>query len=185
MARLPDEEIQRRLAEAREKVRISDEAMDERWSDLEPEKREIRRRLAETAAAKHLVVVDDDTGQRLLGGPQPSSGHRTKKDAIQTIVDLVDGERQREFVEAMFAPLDANEPAAVRGKGAERIAKLKIEFEEKERRDRDELRSLGKDELIDRIVKGLMANGMDEDLLKKLTPAKDFDAEVTDVVELH
>lgn len=169
MARLPDDEIQRRYEIALGQVEISDEEAASKWPNCSPEERERWRRMSMISRAKHSVVVDDETGQRWLGGSQP---RKNKVDVMATIVELADGERQKEIVDALFAPLDKSEPAAVRGKGAERIIRMKVEQAELERRDREELRQLGKDELIDRLAKGIMGSSMGAELVKALTAAK-------------
>lgn len=169
MALLPDDEIQRRFEANLEAIEIDqDEAM-RRWPNEEPRERERRRQLALRAAARYATVVDDETGQRLLGGKQP---RKNKVDVISTIVELADGERQKEIVDAIFAPLASTESAAVRGKGAERIIRMKVEQAELQRRDREELRQLDKDDLIDRLAKGIMGSSMGVDLVKRLVASK-------------
>lgn len=180
MARVPDEEIQRRLAEARERTRISDEEALERWPDLEPKERDRRRVAAENMAAKHMVVVDDETGQRLVGGPQPRSGVKPKRDIAEAIADLADGERQRDVIEALFSGLH-DESKAVRGKAAERIVGIAREHREAERRDHTDLANLTKDELAELIARGILALGMDSDLARRLAPAQPYDVDATSV----
>lgn len=185
MARLPEEEIQRRFLEALKVCRISDAQALDRWGDLDEQKREERRRRSEEIRARHMVIVDDETGQRLVGGPQPKKdANDVKQEIAQTITDLADGPRQKEVVDALFSGLE-DESNAVRGKAAERIIKISQEQREKERRDRGELRSLGKDELIARLVQGILAGGLDKDMLTRMREAPPFDAETTgtDVVD--
>jgi hypothetical protein len=165
MARLPDDEIQRRYEEALSKVDIDQDEAERRWPNCDPDDRERRRKLAMIAAAKHATIVDDETGQKLLGGHQP---RKNKTDVMQTIADLADGERQKEVIDALFAPL-SDESKAVRGKGAERIIKIKAEHVERERRDREELRQLDRGELIDRLAKGILSGGMGAELAKALS----------------
>jgi hypothetical protein len=164
MARLPDDEIQRRYEEALARVDIDDDEAERRWPNIEPEDRERRRHLARVAAAKYATIVDDETGQRLLGGGQP---RKNKTDIMQAIADLADGDRQKEVIDALFAPL-SDDSKAVRGKGAERIIKIKSELVERERRDREELRQLDKGELVERLAKGILSGGMAGDLMKAL-----------------
>lgn len=167
MARLPDDEIQRRYEEALEKVEISDEEALGRWPNMTTREREQRRQSAIRWAAKHATIIDDATGQRLLGGAQPK---RSKQGVMEVIAELADGDRQREVIDALFAPLDKNNDDAVRGKGAERIVRLRIEHDEIQRRDREELRQLDKDALLDRLVEGILGSGsMSGDLMKKLS----------------
>jgi hypothetical protein len=184
MARLPDDEIKRRFEANLEQCRISDEEALERWPEATPRQRENKRKLAEAAAARHATVVDDETGQRLLGGPQPNNRPRSKKSVMEAITDLADGERQQEVIDAIFAPLsDSN--SAVRGKGAERIVKIAADQREMERRDREELRQLGKEELLERLAEGILSSGMAEALVEAvqnrakqaaLSPAREADA---------
>lgn len=181
MARLPDDEIQRRLDDALARCRMSAEEALEKWPEDTPEVRDGKRKRSEIARAKHMVIVDDDSGQRMLGGPQPRSGPKSKKDIAEAISELADGERQREIIDALFSGLSTEQSPAVRGKAAERIVNIANEQREIERRDRDELRKLGAEDLIERIVAGIKAHGLDIDLLKRLEPAKPFDADATAV----
>lgn len=172
MARLPDDEIQRRFEENLAKIDITPEEAEALWPNIDPDDRERRRRAKIGAMARHATVVDDETGQRMLGGAQPKAGRKGKADVMQTISELADGERQKEVVDALFASLDSKNDPAVRGKGAERIVRLKIEHAEMERRDREELRQLDKDQLIDRLAKGILAGGMGDALIKALGQSK-------------
>lgn len=166
--RLPDEEIQRRFEENKGRCKISDEEALERWPDVAPQERARRKNLAEIAAARYATIVDDDTGQRMMGGAQPNSGKGgRKKSVVEKVAELADGERQKEVIDALFAPLASSEPAAVRGKGAERIIKMRIEHEEMERRDREELRQLGKEELADRLIEAITKGGMAGEILAR------------------
>lgn len=177
MARLPEEEIQRRFQENLELCRISDEDALMRWPDLDEAERARRRNLAEGAAARCATIVDDETGQRLLGGRQPAHNQKVKKSIVEVVVDLADGDRQREVLEALFAPLH-DSSSAVRGKGAERIINIKLAHEEEQRKDREELRKLGRDELIARLAKGMLESGMMGEVLAKIgreLPEKTFD----------
>jgi len=175
MARLPDDEIQRRYEAAFAEIEptVTPEMVLEKWGHLPAEQREVRRRQAVKAMARHATIVDDETGQRLLGGKQPSNEDRLKRSVVETIASLADGERQQEIIDAMFAPLARTEPAAVRGKQAREIVKLTIEHREMERRDRDELRKLGRDEMIARLARGLMGSDMAGDLLQRMVQAKE------------
>jgi hypothetical protein len=165
MARLSDDEIQRRFQAELENSKLSDEEALVRWPDLTPEKREINKKKSEAISARHRTIIDDETGQRLVGGPQPNSGKKTKQSVAEKITELADGERQTEIINALFAPLARSEPAAVRGKGAERILKISAEQREANRRDREELRQLGREELIKRLAVGIMSSDMAGDLL--------------------
>jgi hypothetical protein len=164
MARLPDDEIQRRYEENLAHVEITDQEALVRWPDLDPETRDRRRQQATTMRAKQMTIVDDETGQRLVGGKQPRKTVGNVLEAISTAAD----ERQKEVVDGLFSGLHPDESAAVRGKAAERIVRIKSEFIEQERRDREELRQLGKDELIDILAKGILEQGIGGDLMKQI-----------------
>ena len=185
--RLPDEEIQRRFEENKGRCKISDEEALERWPDVAPQERARRKNLAEIAAARYATIVDDDTGQRMMGGAQPNSGKGgRKKSVVEKVAELADGERQKEVIDALFAPLASSEPAAVRGKGAERIIKMRIEHEEMERRDREELRQLGKEELADRLIEAITKGGMAQAIFSRVAqglPAADVELSDADVID--
>jgi hypothetical protein len=183
MARLPDDEIQRRLAEALEQCRMTDEEAAERWPECTPEERDAKRAKSEMARAKHMVVVDDETGQKFFGGPQSKSGQPKKRDLLAQVADLANDARQKEVVDALFAPLSPDEPAAVRGRGAERIININIAYEDEQRKNREELRRLNKDELIERLVGAVLESGLGsglaEALTKQLGVSTSFDAHGT------
>lgn len=185
--RLPDEEIQRRFEENKARCKISDEEALERWPDVAPQERARRKNLAEIAAARYATIVDDDTGQRMMGGAQPNSGKGgRKKKVLEAVVDQANGERQKEVLDAIFAPLAASEPAAVRGKGAERILRLGIELEEMERRDREELRQLGQEELADKLIDIITKGGMAQAIFSRVAqglPAADVELSDADVID--
>lgn len=172
MARLSDEAIQQRFQENLARTHISDEEALERWPELPASERDRRRHLAELQRARHATVVDDETGQRMLGGYQPASQNTLRKSAMETIAELADGDRQKEVVDALFAPLAKTESAAVRGKGAREIVKIAAEHREVERRDREELAKLGKEELIAKLVTGILGGEMAGDLMSALQKAK-------------
>lgn len=178
MARLPDEEIRRRYEQHLGLCRISDEDALVRWPDVSPDERDSRKLKAEKAAARYATVVDDETGQRWMGGPQPNSNRRNKvKSVVEQVVELADGDRQREVIDALFAPL-TDDSNAVRGKGAERIINIKLAHDEEQRKDREELRKLGKDELLDRLVDGLLESpDMVKGLLLRLNQSKRSDSD--------
>lgn len=167
MARLPDEEIQLRLKAALKEQQISDEEALRLWPDMDGRAREIKRTRTEMARARHQVVVDDETGERMFGGPQKGSGARSKRKLVEAIADLANNDRQKDVIDALFAPL-ASDNLAVRGKGAERIVKIMADHEEQQRRDRDELRSLSKDELKTMLIEGILSSGMAPDLISGL-----------------
>lgn len=172
MARLPDDEVQRRfqVQKAIFQDSITPQQALERWPEQTPTERERRRKASELQQARYNTVVDDDTGQRMLGGPQKSTTVRGTKAIMEAVAELADGERQKEVIDALFAPL-SDESKAVRGKGAERIVKIAAEQSEVERRDREELRQLGKDDLVARLVKGIMGSGSASDLMAGLIKA--------------
>lgn len=182
MSRLPDDEIQRRLDEALERVRMTPEEALERWPELDQSARDVKQAQSEMARAKHAVVVDDETGQRLLGGPQPNSGPRDRRSLLEQVAHLANDERQQEVVDALFAPLSDKEAAAVRGKGAERISRMVVAHEDEQRKNRDELRKLSKDELVSELVKQLLNSGLGGSIgeaLARQLPDKSFDAHGT------
>jgi uncharacterized protein (UPF0297 family) len=160
---------------------MTDDEARERWPECTPEERDAKRAKSEMARAKHMVVVDDDTGQRLLGGPQPSAQVK-KRDLLAEVASLANDERQKEVIDALFAPL--SDPSnAVRGKGAERIMKAVVAFEDEQRKNREELRRLDKDELIERLVGAVLESGLGsglaEALTKQLGVSTSFDAHGT------
>src|SRR4051794_26452766 len=190
MARLPEEEIQRRLAENVERYKMSDEEALERWPDCDEKARAHKKRGSEHQKARYNTIVDDETGQRMMGGPQPKPVV-TNQNIMEAVTDLADGDRQTEVIDALFAPLSRTEAAAIRGKGAERIIKIAAEQREVERRDRQELHQLGKDQLIDRLAEGILSSGLaaglfDEMIKRQALPenvtarvSTDFDANGT------
>lgn len=167
MARLPEDEIKRRLAENVERFRMTEEEALERWPDDTPEKRAHRKTMAEHQAARYNTIVDDETGQRMMGGFQPRT-QISPQTIMEEVAALANSERKKEVVDALFSPLSPKENAAVRGKGAERIVRIAQEQVEIERRDREELRKLGKDELVERLAEGLMKSDIAAGLFQKM-----------------
>jgi hypothetical protein len=173
VARLPEEEIKRRYQENLELYRdsISDEEALELWPDLSPGERTRRRKLKETQKARYETVVDDETGQRMMGGPQHQGQGGIKKAVMEAVADLANGDRQKEVIDGLFSGLDRKEAPAVRGKAAERIIKITHEQIEVERRDRQELLKLGEEELVDKLVGLLLGSGTDDKLIAALIKA--------------
>ncbi len=184
MARLPEEEIKRRFAENLELYRgsITDQEALELWPDLSEGERTRRRKLKETQKARYETVVDDEVGTRMLGGPQKPQD-TVKKAVMEAVADLANGDRQKEVIDGLFSGLDKDAGPSVRGKAAERIIKITHEQIEVERRDREELRQLGEEELVDRLVGLLLGSGTGDKLIAALLKAdqKAIPAVATDI----
>jgi hypothetical protein len=187
VARLPEEEIKRRFQENLETYlgSITDQEALELWPDLSETERARRRKLKETQKARYETVVDDEVGTRMMGGPQQQGQGGVKKAIMEAVADLANGERQKEVVDALFSGLDKKEAPAVRGKAAERIIKVTHEQLEVERKDREELRKLGEEELVDRLVTLLVGSGTGTKLIESLLKAdqKTISAVATDIDE--
>lgn len=179
MARLSDQEIKRRYEEQLAIFRgsISDDEAAELWPECSITERNRRRKLKETQQARYHTIVDDDEGTRMMGGKQVSAANSGKQ-IMEAIAHAANGPRQKEVMDSLFAPLSDSSPA-VRGKGAERIVKIAAEQLEVERKDRDELRKLGKDELIDRLAKAILESGTAATLFEELAKGNAPKAAIT------
>lgn len=196
MARLPDDEIQRRYEEALEQCQITDEEAAVRWPDwhdLTEKQQEAKRGRAEKAAARHMVVVDEDTGQRMLGGPQPGAGPKPKSRLGQYLAEEAQ-KRATDVRDALFSGLDKSEAAAVRVNTAVKIATLERDEADLQLREdelRRELEDKPRDEiqrmLSEGLAKALISGELSLDAILKGLPGAHqqqvIEAEARDIVE--
>lgn len=162
---------------------MTDEEALERWPDLPQVERERRRKLSEAASARHAQVVDEDTGRRLFGGPQPGSGRPRKQRVAERVADLAQGPRQKEVIDALFAGLSRGNSSDTRRRTAEAI--VRIEHQERELQMReDEFSDKPKDELMEYLITlfaKLGARGELPDISSMLPARQEFDVEATAV----
>lgn len=116
----------------------------ERWPDASKKKQIVNMKHSIVATLRHKIVADDGTGRRVFGGPQPGSGRPKRLD--ETLVAAAES-RQKEIIDAAFAPLSPGNPAMDRHRAAMNLAREAREVREQERRD-DELDGASKDDLI-------------------------------------
>lgn len=99
----------------------------ERWPDYSPARAYQYMRLSVLAHLKKQYV-DPTTGRALFGGPQPNSGRKATKRIGAALVEAAQG-RQKEVIDAAFAPLAEGNDPMDRHKAALNLAR----HEQKER----------------------------------------------------
>ncbi len=118
----------------------------ERWPDVSEKMRLHYMRQSILAKLRHQFAAQDGTGRRIFGGPQPGAGR--KKAALgNSLVDEA-ANRQREIMDAVFAPLSPNGNTAIdRHKAAINIIREVRKDREVDMRA-DELERASREDLI-------------------------------------
>lgn len=148
----PNPQLPERVARVQDMPQYADivltdediKAADERWPDASPLMRLHWKKQSILATLRHQIVADPETGQRLFGGVQPNSGRKKRMD--EKLVDACDS-RQKEIIDAAFAPLGPGNPAMDRHRAAMNLTREAREVREQERKD-DELDRSSKEDLI-------------------------------------
>lgn len=117
-----------------------------RWPDASARMQQYRVRQAIWAKIQHRKEHPDGTGRRLLGGSQPGSGRKPTKAIGTALVEAAES-RQKEIIDAAFAPLSPeNDNLFERHKAAMNIAKHARE-EAREAREADDYARKTDDEI--------------------------------------
>lgn len=108
-----------------------------KWPDL-PREKQITRAKQRAAWLKRYNTIDE-TGRRMVGGPQPGSGRKRTRDLGAVITEMAEGSRQRDITNALFSGLHGPDKK-LRVTTAEKIAKIvdkhkQREFEERKYED--------------------------------------------------
>lgn len=153
-----------------------------RWPSETPRMQKYRVRQAIWARIQHRKPHPDDPGRRLLGGPQPGSGPKMRRRTGQALVEEAQ-KRQKEVIDAAFAPLAEDVDPMQRHKAAMNIVRnereervLDIAEDEYARKTTDEIRREAAQVLADMVRDGEI----------KIEEIIDIDpADVQEVIEDH
>lgn len=98
----------------------------ERWPDATPKNQIHYMRMKIWGQWRHSIIIDEKTGRRAFGGPQPRYRDKEKRRIDEQIVEAAD-DRSGEIIDAVFSALDSRNSDEVRHKAGVNIAKLAIE----------------------------------------------------------
>lgn len=94
----------------------------QRWPDASEKMQQYRMRQAIWVRFEHAKPHPEDPNRKKLGGPQPNSGRRVQKRIGEALVEAAQM-RQKEIVDAAFAPLEPGNDAMTRHKAAMNLAR--------------------------------------------------------------
>jgi hypothetical protein len=117
-----------------------------RWPKASTEMQAYRMRQSIWVRFEHQKPHPEDPNRRRLGGPQPNSGRRVNKRLGEALLEEAQ-RRQKEVIDAAFAPLSEDNDDWVRHKAAMRLAehereerKMEIIEDDYARRTDDDIR---------------------------------------------
>src|SRR3989304_2804822 len=134
-----------------------------------------RERRRDLVRKMHDEVIDQETGRRKFGGPQPGSG----RPRVTTATELAAEEAAKHkdaIVQVFKDAIDPNNHISARLKGATEWIALEHKQMERDERDEDRLRRAKREELIDviafRLARAVSVGAIDLDgMLRKAHPA--------------